>query len=149
MRIAVLSDTHDHLPAAVTDTLRAADVDEIWHLGDVTGPSLLDELLTISAPLRVVRGNCDYNHDWPLIIDRAISGVRFRLQHLPPAARQFPADIDILLHGHTHVPRDETVSGLRLLNPGSVGKPNKGAPPSFAFLSVGASGEISWESKLI
>ncbi|MDR1146959.1 MAG: metallophosphatase family protein [Verrucomicrobiales bacterium] len=148
MKIAVLADTHDRLPAAVIDQIRAADVDEIWHLGDVTRPSVLDDLLTVSASLRVVRGNCDHAHDWPLTIDRTISGICFRLQHIPPAARQCPADIDILLHGHTHVPRDETVSGIRFLNPGAIGKSNRGAPPSFAFLTV-SDGRVGWEVRQV
>jgi predicted phosphodiesterase len=33
MRIAVISDTHDHLPEGLAE--RFATADEIWHLGDV------------------------------------------------------------------------------------------------------------------
>jgi predicted phosphodiesterase len=51
---------------------------------------------------------------------------------------------DFLLFGHTHVPRDEQVGDCRLLNPGTIGKPNKGSPPSWAWLEIIENGEVSW-----
>jgi predicted phosphodiesterase len=50
----------------------------------------------------------------------------------------------MMLYGHTHVPRDEMVEGCRVLNPGTVGKPNKGAPASWAWLEIGARGAVRW-----
>jgi putative phosphoesterase len=149
MRIGVIADTHDHLPGFVVGELQNAGLDELWHLGDVTAEYVINDLHVLDIPLRVVRGNCDFNYDWPLIADLERHGVRFRLQHIPPSSRQFPDKIDVLLHGHTHVPRDETIRGIRFLNPGSIGKPNKGAPASFAFLTVGDSGEVTWETRRI
>ena len=54
MRIAVISDTHDRLPGHVSAAI--ADADEIWHLGDVCMPSIIDTLKILGRPLRVVRG---------------------------------------------------------------------------------------------
>jgi predicted phosphodiesterase len=51
---------------------------------------------------------------------------------------------DFLLHGHTHVPRNERVGGCRILNPGSLGKANKGAPASWAWLEIGTRG-VRWK----
>ncbi|MDR0533849.1 MAG: metallophosphatase family protein [Verrucomicrobiales bacterium] len=149
LRIGVISDTHDHLPGFVVSELKAAGLDEIWHLGDVTAEHILDDLHILDVPIHVVRGNCDFNYEWPLIIDLKRHGIRFRLQHIPPNRHHLPENTDILLHGHTHVPRDETVHGIRFLNPGTIGKPNKGAPPSFAFLTIGANGEVGWEIRKI
>jgi predicted phosphodiesterase len=50
-----------------------------------------------------------------------------------------------LIHGHTHVPRDEMVGSVRVLNPGTIGKPNKGAPRSRAWLRIKPDGTFSWE----
>ncbi|MDP9186807.1 MAG: metallophosphatase family protein, partial [Verrucomicrobiota bacterium] len=40
LRILVLADTHNKLPKKILDL--AADADEIWHLGDVCEPTILD-----------------------------------------------------------------------------------------------------------
>jgi putative phosphoesterase len=141
-RILVVADTHNRLPANVG--VLAAGVDEIWHLGDVCAPTVLDELRLLGPPVIIVRGNCDSEISWPTLVDFARHGVRFRLQHIPPPARHTPNDCDVLLHGHTHVPRDETISRVRFLNPGCVTRPNRGAPPSVAYLGLTKDGEVEW-----
>jgi putative phosphoesterase len=140
LRVLVLADTHDHLP----DNLEALadDVDEIWHLGDVCAPSLLGRLESIGPPLTLVRGNCDANFEWPPVVDLERNGVRFRLVHVPP--ERPPENIDVLLHGHTHVPRQERQGDVLFLNPGCVTRPDKGAPPSVATLEITGSGNVLW-----
>ena len=140
MRILVLADTHNHLPAKLAEL--AAGADEIWHLGDVVTPSLLASVRAVGPPVTIVRGNCDANSEWPLIVEHERNGVRFRLIHIPP--KQPPSNVDVLLHGHTHVPRDEMLGGVRFLNPGCVTRPNRGAPASLAHLEIGERGELSW-----
>jgi hypothetical protein len=139
-RIAVLADTHDRLPPALPGLLREAD--EIWHLGDVTAPRIIEVLRSVGCRVRVVRGNCDDCLEWPFADDFLCAGLRIRLEHIPPGV--VPAGIDLLLHGHTHVPRDETIGGVRFLNPGTVGKPNRGAPPSFAWLTLAEGEPARW-----
>jgi uncharacterized protein len=140
LRIFVLADTHNHLPERLGAF--AADVDEIWHLGDVCSPSLIETIEATGKPVTVVRGNCDSNLDWPPVVDLERNGVRFRLVHIAPT--QPPPNVDVLLHGHTHVPRDERRQGIRFLNPGCVTRPNRGAPPSVAILEISADGKLSW-----
>jgi uncharacterized protein len=141
MRIAVLSDTHDRYPPRLPERLREAD--EIWHLGDVCSPATLIEFEQLGPPLRVVMGNCDA-HPWPLTLDLVREGMRFHLVHIPP--RKAPAAVRVILHGHTHVPRDETDPlGVRWLNPGCITRPNRGAPPSFAWLTVKDGSLAGWE----
>jgi uncharacterized protein len=43
------------------------------------------------------------------------------------------------------VPRDEKVGACRVLNPGTVGKPDKGAPPSWGWLEIGVRGRVRWK----
>src|SRR6185436_2332708 len=141
MRIAVISDTHDRFPPTLPEQLRGAD--EIWHLGDVCAPDTLIALEQPGVALRVVRGNCD-EHPWPLALNLERGGVRFHLVHIPP--RSFPKGAQAILHGHTHVPRDETDPfGVRWLNPGCITRPNRGAPASFAWLTVGRGKAFQWE----
>jgi putative phosphoesterase len=141
MKVFVLADTHNKLPPVILDLAR--DVDEIWHLGDVCAESILDTLRAIGPPLMLVRGNCDSNSEWPLVLDLLRNDLRFRLQHIPP--NRAPNDCDVLLHGHTHVPRNEIVGGVRFLNPGCVTRPNRGAPPSAAFLQVSPGKKLHWQ----
>jgi len=113
MRIAVVTDTHDRLPESVCAAIRGAD--EIWHLGDVCSPVILVMLERI-APVRVVRGNCDSESEWPLTLDFTLGGIRFHLEHI----------------------------GVRFLNPGCITRPNRGAPASYAWLTLD-DGEIMWK----
>jgi putative phosphoesterase len=140
MRIAVIADTHDRLP----DSLPAqfASADEIWHLGDVCSPSIIEALSKVGPPLRVVRGNCDDCLDWPFALDFELAGFRILLTHIPP--RVAPAGIDLLFHGHTHVPRFERIGSALFLNPGCITRPNRGAPASWAWLELKRGHAVGW-----
>jgi putative phosphoesterase len=140
LRIFVLADTHNRLPEAVSKLPR--DADEIWHLGDVCAERILDELRAIGPPVTVVRGNCDSNYEWPLVVDLERGGLKFRLQHIPP--ERPPEDVDVVLHGHTHVSRNERRGGVLFLNPGCVTRPNQGSPASAARLTISGDGKLDW-----
>ena len=140
-KILVLADTHDRLPSNVS-TL-AKDADEIWHLGDVCAEKIVNELRAIGPPVTVVRGNCDSNNKWPLVVDLARGGLKLRLQHIPP--ERVPNNVDVVLHGHTNVPRNERRSGVLFLNPGCVTRPNRGAAPSVAWLEISVDGTLAWK----
>jgi uncharacterized protein len=146
-KVLVIADTHNKLPPIICELARGAD--EIWHLGDVCEEWIVDELRAVGPPLTLVRGNCDSNYQWPLVCSLTRNGIRFRLQHICPSSSQPPLDCDILLHAHTHVPRDETIGGIRFLNPGCVTRPNRGAPPSVARLEINDDGRLTWELKSI
>ena len=145
LRIFILADTHDKVPANLESL--AAGAEEIWHLGDVCAPSVLQMIETFGPPVVIVRGNCDSNSDWPLTRDLNRNGIRFRLVHIPPD--DSPENVDVVLHGHTHVPRNEVLGGVRFLNPGCVTRPNRGAPPSVAFLEIAADGELTWRLRTL
>lgn len=142
MRIAVISDTHDRYPPTLPERLKGAD--EIWHLGDVCDPSTLAEFGALGAPLHVVMGNCDDNWAWPASLQLEREGVKFYLTHIPPAPARVPPGTAAVLHGHTHVARDETIDGVRWLNPGCITRPHL-TPPSFAWLTVEAGRIAAWK----
>lgn len=144
LRILVIADTHNHLPANL-ETL-AVGVDEIWHLGDVCTPAILSAIEALGLPVAVVRGNCDTHFEWPAAVDLERNGVRFRLVHIPPERPAQDTDVDVVLHGHTHVPRNERRGGVWYLNPGCVTRPNRGAPPSVAQLDIAADGRLGWKT---
>ena len=145
MRIAVIADTHGRFPEFVAGELQKAD--EIWHLGDFCDLATLNAVKAIGRPFYGVLGNNDWGLDLPpwLMLERG--GKTFRLIHIPPS---HPGGADFLLHGHTHVPRDERIGETRVLNPGTVGKPDKGAAAAFAWLDVDdATSEISWKREKV
>lgn len=145
LRIFVLADTHNRLPAHIEAL--AKDADEIWHLGDVCDPGILETIENIGPPVTIVRGNCDSNSEWPLVVNLERNGLRFWLVHIPP--ERAPANVDVLLHGHTHVPRNERREGVLFLNPGCVTRPNRGAPASVANLDIASDGKLAWRTILL
>ena len=145
MKIFVLADTHDKVPENLEAL--AAGADEIWHLGDICAPAILQTIESFGPPVTVVRGNCDGNPEWPITVNLKRNGIRFLLVHIPPD--DAPENVDVVLHGHTHVPRNESWGGVRFLNPGCVTRPNRGAPPSVAFLEIAADGELAWRLRTL
>ena len=140
MRIAVLADTHDRFPAYVAAAIAGAD--EIWHLGDVCAPALLKSICGIGRPVKVVRGNCDNYPDWPLTLAFELEGFSIVLMHIPPRVAPFGAAL--LLHGHTHVPRNELIGETRFFNPGCITRPNRGAPASYGWLELQRGKRPKW-----
>jgi putative phosphoesterase len=140
MRIAVLSDTHERYPAELPEQLKGAD--EIWHLGDVCDPKVLVEFEILGPPLCVVMGNCDGHHGWPLDLKLCREGVVFYLTHIPPG--RAPDGVKVVLHGHTHVPRDEVIDGVRWLNPGCISNP-RAMGTSFAWMEVEEGRLTRWD----
>jgi predicted phosphodiesterase len=52
----------------------------------------------------------------------------------------------VVLHGHTHVQRNERREGVLFLNPGCVTRPNRGAPASVAHLEISPEGQLNWRT---
>jgi len=144
-RIGVIADTHDRWIPRIAELFRG--VDEIWHLGDVCQEPILDELRAISPQLTVILGNNDFSLDSPVTLDLERCGERFRLIHILP--RRMPPAGDWLLFGHTHRPADEMHHGVRLFNPGSAGRANKGASLSIGFLTREKGGKFRAEIVLL
>jgi uncharacterized protein len=141
-RIAVFSDTHDYYPPDLPGRLAGAD--EIWHLGDVCEPNVLWEFEQLGKPMEVVLGNNEAHNLWPLSLILEREGLRFFLVHIPP--QRAPAGVQVVLHGHTHVPRDETdPAGVRWLNPGCISHPRQGSAASFAWLTLERGKAPQWK----
>lgn len=140
--VFVLADTHNRLPANIEAL--AKDADEIWHLGDVCDSAILEEIENFGPPVTIVRGNCDSESEWPLMVHLERNGVRFLLVHIPPESA--PPNVDAVLHGHTHVSRNERREGVLYLNPGCVTRPNRGSPASVAHLDIAPDGKLTWRT---
>lgn len=130
MEIGIISDIHGNLPDAAAQALQGCD--RIICAGDMVDQQVLWELEGI-APTIAVLGNNDYG-DWGPTVNFSASptlgGVRFFIVHRPEDVGTPPSDVQVVVHGHTHVPRNEVVNGVRYLNPGSCTRPRHGTAPS-------------------
>jgi putative phosphoesterase len=136
--VGIISDTHGHLPPAVTEAF--AGVDLIIHAGDIGEPGILKVLEKI-APTIAVRGNMDFGR-WAnrLAAEEMIefNQIRlvvlhdvFRLKRKP--GRTAP---NVVISGHTHRPLQEESQGVLHVNPGSAGYPKNGQPATVALLQI-------------
>lgn len=124
MKIGIVSDLHRHLPVFVEEAFEGCD--RILCAGDTEDERLLWQLQTI-APVINVRGNNDWSFDAPFSVTTEIEGVSFFMVHRPQDIGVPTPGIQVVVHGHTHIPRDESIAGVRYLNPGSPTYPRKGA----------------------
>jgi putative phosphoesterase len=139
MLIALLSDTHDNAAAtrAAVDLLRSHQPALYLHAGDLVSPEMLDFFTGLNAPFHLVLGNNEYD---PATLHARASalGMNFHRQfadvtfadkrfallhgHEPSLLHRLLAsgDYDYLIHGHTHVRRDERRGRTRIINPGAL-----------------------------
>ena len=121
--VGVISDTHGLLRRSAVAALVGSDA--IVHAGDIGRPEVLEGLRAI-APLVAVRGNVDL--DWaralPDTVQLTVAGRRLLVLHdlkeidLDPKRVGF----NVVVSGHSHVPKVEWRDGVLYVNPGSAGQ---------------------------
>jgi len=136
MLIGILSDTHGRHQEArrAVELFEAAGAAHIIHCGDVCGLEVFDQF--VGKPFSFVWGNCDDDDgstlaylntvgmkaptDVPLRLN--LDGKSFAVFHGHEASfhRAGSLDVDYVLHGHSHVARDERINNVRFINPGAL-----------------------------
>jgi hypothetical protein len=137
-RIGIISDTHGLLRPEALRLL--AGVRHIVHGGDVGKPDILDALRQI-APVTAIRGNvdtADWAHAYAETEFARIGGKLIYVLHDLKTMQVDPvaAGIDVVVSGHSHVPKIETVGGVLYLNPGSAGRRRFKLPITLATLEI-------------
>ena len=161
MRLLIASDIHGSslYCAQLLAAYRREKADRLLLLGDILyhGPRndlpegyAPKEVIALLNPLRreilAVRGNCDAEVDqmvldFPVLADYALLEINglalfathghvYNEAHLPPLR---PGDV--LLNGHTHVPKFVRHEDYIHLNPGSVSIPKENSPRGYVLLS--------------
>jgi putative phosphoesterase len=135
MRIGIMSDSHDNLPAiekAVT-LFNDQGVDRVIHAGDYVAPFTFKILSRLNVPLFGVFGNNDGEkngllkvatgvgeiHEPPAVFNHAgfPIAVVHDLEQLPQADR---SDYRVIIYGHNHQYRIDEGNPV-LINPGETG----------------------------
>ena len=153
MKLVIASDIHGsaYWCQKLMEEIQKENPDRVILLGDLLYHGPRNDLPRDYAPKQVipmlsgirekivaVRGNCEAEVDqmvlpFPCLADYAEILVDGRLFHLSHGHHQDPQNLpplpegSVFLFGHTHVKLDETVGGIRCLNPGSVSIPKDGS----------------------
>jgi len=157
LKIIVLSDTHGEYRRLEQVVRQHEDADKFIHLGD--GERDVDRLFSMMPQVQgkfcYLNGNCDYGLLYegmssltlPLPYGHQIFAahghkfqVKFSTARIVYEARQCQADI--VLYGHTHVSDCRYEDGIYIINPGSLGLPRDGKPPSYALLDISEKGVL-------
>jgi hypothetical protein len=133
LKIGVLSDSHVNdlsaLPKKAVNLLK--DMDLIIHAGDYTGKKLLDELHSLGK-FEGVYGNMDppeIREELPEKMVLKSNGFKIAVTHPleggPPLGikRRIKSkftQVNAIIYGHTHLPKNEVINDIRYFNPGSI-----------------------------
>lgn len=135
-RLAIVGDTHvpsraSRIPEWVREEIRQAD--HTIHTGDFDSPSAYERVVDLAdGNLTVARGNVDPTDlDLPSTASVTLEGVTVVVTHgtgspagwhdrVAQTVREEAGTDAVGVAGHTHEVTDETVDGVRLLNPGSA-----------------------------
>lgn len=157
MKWLIASDIHGsaHYCRMLIDAYKKENADKMLLLGDLLyhGPrndlpecydpkKVLKMLNDIKSEILCVKGNCDSEVDqmvleFPILAEYAIistkSGIIFathghKINQEPTAALKSG---DILLCGHTHIPKLQLQDTFVYMNPGSVSIPKENSPHSY------------------
>ncbi len=155
MKILVISDTHGELDNVqkIVDKFKGKDIDMVIHLGDDSPDA--EPLKQLGKPLYVVPGVYEPHYKDPetkrrIIID--VEGLKILLSHtetkhqndppeeVDPLEQLKTTNINMLFHGHTHIPKIVVDGKKIILNPGHLKKSDKkGYPPTYAIVDINSS----------
>ncbi|WP_027177263.1 metallophosphoesterase family protein [Maridesulfovibrio hydrothermalis] len=149
MKIAVISDTHLRVPdQRLTEVFNShlADTDLLIHCGDLATFSVW-QFFCQHRNFHAALGNCD---EWQLSTHLKtlqtvnLHGLRIAVAHgwgsrsevSRNVAQSFGPDFDLICYGHTHIQDWSIVSGVQMLNPGSLTSPRDDKPACVAIVDV-------------
>ena len=132
MKILLVSDSHGDYQALDQLAAKYPNMDLYLHAGD----SEQDEFSI--KPFISARGNCDHYYDFPnyLIIPSPFGNIY--VQHTPYVSKSVinEHNVKIVIHGHTHVRRNETKNGILFINPGAISYARDKFNGSYAIIEI-------------
>lgn len=155
MRIGVIADTHGLLHSRIADVF--SGVDHIVHAGDIGGAHVLQALREI-APVISVDGNNDIGSTGEEIRRFILDDTRILLTHILPRPHRMDARVreslrkspaDVVIFGHSHLPHDELVDGVRFFNPASAGPRRFDYPTSVGIFDAGRLTHVALDERSV
>ena len=153
MRIAVMSDSHDHLENLrnALNLIKAENAEQIIHCGDFVAPFVLKELIATGIPANGVFGNNDGDQFLltrtalqsdglirlaGLIGETTANGLRIAYTHQWPVAEGLAATgkYDLVCFGHSHTFFKDQAGNTLILNPGEI--MGKDGAPGFCLVDT-------------
>ena len=150
MKILVFSDSHNHCEKMIdiTKNLKSkTTLNYIIHLGDLVRDAKYLREMFPDIPVLYVPGNCDYSYDMKeqeketeiggkrfFILHGHTRGVKISLDSLKTVAEQ--KKYDIILYGHTHIPREDYHEGTYIICPGSISRDQSGRGNSYCAIDI-------------
>ncbi|KMY51151.1 metallophosphoesterase [Peribacillus loiseleuriae] len=143
MKVGIMSDSHG-LTSEVEKIKERhqAEVDVFIHCGD----SELEKADSIMEGLLAVRGNCDYDADYPDYVVETIGDSRFLVTHghlynvkmtvMNLSYKAEEEQADIICFGHSHIAGSEMIDGRLYINPGSIRLPRNRKEKTYAILEL-------------
>ena len=138
-KVAVISDSHDHLPALARALTEAneAGAEVLIHCGDLCAPFVMRMLAEqFSGPIHVVFGNNDADgrllqsiaaqHSritlYGIYAEIEVGGRQIAIIHYPEPARRIAqsGQLALVCYGHDHTQLLEQIGDTWLLNPGEI-----------------------------
>lgn len=128
MKLVVMSDSHENSDSISVVKNKCIDADYLIHCGDSKlPPSRLEGFITVLGNVDVPGSfpeeqtlDIDIFHIWIVHGHKYIEGATPDYKSLAREAKS--RGYNCVLFGHTHTYYDNTIEGVRLLNPGSVWK---------------------------
>jgi putative phosphoesterase len=152
--IGVISDTHGLLRPEALGALRG--VDHIVHAGDIGRMEIIRALESI-APVTFVEGNND-SRDGTDIVRATVGGLRLLLTHILPRphapdhrviASLHAEPADVVVFGHSHLPHDEVIDGVRWFNPASAGPRRFDYPVAVGIIDSGGARHVPLDERSV
>lgn len=138
-KIAIFSDTHDHIQhlELALQAANAANVQVLLHCGDLCAPFMLARMAhNFAGPLHVIFGNNDGDGrllqtiaaQYPSVTlygvytELTVENRQLSMIHYPEPARRIAqsGQLDLVCYGHDHQKLHEQIGNCHLVNPGEL-----------------------------
>lgn len=143
MKVLILSDSHGLTKELLDIKERHKnDVEFMLHLGDSELSSQSEEMSGFS----VVRGNCDFDSNYPNDMMVLLNGLKVYLTHghlynvkmslMNLSYRAIEVGASIVCFGHSHIAGAELIDDVLFINPGSFRLPRMRKERTYVILEV-------------
>ncbi|WP_102345357.1 metallophosphoesterase family protein [Bacillus sp. Marseille-P3661] len=143
MKVLIVSDSHGlNKELDIIINRHSNEVDAMIHCGDSERDADSQEMLNFIT----VRGNCDFDENYPLEQVKEIKNVSFYITHghlynvklslLNLKYRAEEVGASVVCFGHSHIAGAELIDGILFINPGSIRLPRLRNEKTYAIIEI-------------